>query len=159
MAAGVERGPEEAEAPLAPPLTPSSPYAPAAAPGDLPLYVAKGTYSLPVTLPEGEVRLDFARPSGEAELSLWAVPLSTIHNLYRTAIIIVGLLVIAGLVKIWPAPEKKRRISARRVVGYVLLFAALTLILGLIGLLVSLFVIVLSEARRGVFVRSPITKV
>ena len=158
VAAGVERGPEEAEAPLAPPLTPSSPYAPAAAPGDLPLYVAKGTYSLPVTLPEGEVRLDFARPSGEAELSLWAVPLSTIHNLYRTAIIIVGLLVIAGLVKIWPAPEKKRRISARRVVGYVLLFAVLTLILGLIGLLVSLLVIVFSEARRGVFVRSPITK-
>lgn len=122
-------------------------------PADVPLYTAKGIYSLPVTLPEAEVRLDFARPSGEAELSIWAVPLSTIRNLYGTIGIIAGLCVIAGIVKIWPQPENRQPTSAKRVISYALLLVALTLVLGLLGLLISLFIILLSEAKRGVFVR------
>ena len=106
-----------------------------------------------MTLPEGEVRLDFARPSGEAELSIWAVPLSTIRNLYGTIGIIAGLCVIAGIVKIWPQPENRQPTSAKRVISYALLFVVLTLVLGLLGLLISLFIILLSEAKRGVFVR------
>jgi hypothetical protein len=129
------------------------PYEPGSAAGDMQLYTATGVYSLPVTLPEGEVRLDFARPSGEAELSLWAVPLSTIRNLYGTLTVIVGLLVAGALVKIWPRPQTKRPTSAKRVIGYALLFVALTLTLGPLGLLISLFVILVCEARRGVFVR------
>jgi hypothetical protein len=152
----VGEGPEVGE-----PAAPSAeqPYMPEAAPGDVQLYTAKGVYSLPVTLPKGEVRLDFARPSGEAELSLWAVPLSTIRNLYGTLTVFVGLFVIVGLVKIWPRPEQKRPISARRVISYTLLFVALVLVLGLLGLLISLFIILLSEARRGVFARPAVAKV
>ncbi|UCE50679.1 MAG: hypothetical protein JSW47_11035 [Phycisphaerales bacterium] len=116
-------------------------------------YIASGTYSLPVTLPAGEVRLDFARPSGGAELSLWAVPQETLDNLYGTAAVIVGLLVIAGLVKIWPRSATKRPISVGRIVGYILLLVVLTVLLGLLGVIISLLVILLSEARRGAFVR------
>ena len=122
-------------------------------PAYVPLYTAKGIYSLPMTLPEGEVRLDFARPSGEAELSIWAVPLRTIRNLYGTIGIIAGLCVIAGIVKIWPQPENRQPTSAKRVISYALLLVVLTLVLGLLGLLISLFIILLSEAKRGVFVR------
>jgi hypothetical protein len=140
-------------------LSADQPYMPGAAPGDVEFYTAKGVYSLPVTLPEGEVRLDFARPSGEAELSLWAVPLSTIRNLYGTLTVFVGLFVIVGLVKIWPRPEERQPISARRVISYTVLFVAFVLVLGLLGLLISLFIILLGEAGRGVFARPAVAKV
>jgi hypothetical protein len=128
-------------------------YEPGAAVAGVPLYTARGIYSLPVTLPEGEVRLDFARPSGEAELSLWAVPVSTIRSLYETIAIVAGLLALVVLVKIWPRPQNKRPMSAKHVIGYALLLVVLTLVLGLLGLLVSLLIILVSEARRGAFVR------
>jgi hypothetical protein len=135
---------------------PESEFAGAALiPGDTPLYTAGGTYSLPVMLPGGEVTLDFTRPSGGAELSLWAIPKSTLSNLYGSVIVIVGLLVIVGLVKIWPQSFTWRHLSARRVIGYILLLIVLTLILGLLGLIASLLVILLSEAKRGAFVRQP----
>ncbi|UCC97797.1 MAG: hypothetical protein JSW66_18375 [Phycisphaerales bacterium] len=119
---------------------------------DLQPYTARGTYSLPVSLPEGEVRLDFARPSGEAELSLWAVPVRMIHKLYGTIAILAALLAILALVKIWPQPQSRQPTSARRIIGYALLFVALSLALGISGVLISLVVIVLCEARRGAFV-------
>jgi hypothetical protein len=132
------------------------PQAPAAQEPDAYAYTASGTYSLPVTLPAGEVRLDFTRPSGGAELSLWAVPVETLDNLYGTAAVIASLLVIAGLVKIWPRSATKRPITALHVVGYILLLVVLTLVLGLLGVIISLLVILLSEARRGAFVRQAI---
>ncbi|MHC4167648.1 MAG: hypothetical protein ACYSWQ_11870, partial [Planctomycetota bacterium] len=132
------------------------PQAPAAQEADAYAYTASGTYSLPVTLPAGEVRLDFTRPSGGAELSLWAVPAETLDNLYGTAAVIVSLLVIAGLVKIWPRSATKRPITALHIVGYVLLVVVLTAILGLLGVIISLLVILFSEARRGVFIRRAI---
>ncbi|MHC4509151.1 MAG: hypothetical protein ACYTAO_09355, partial [Planctomycetota bacterium] len=141
---------EEEAARLAPERDPSDGLGLALA--DLQPYTAKGIYSLPVTLPEGEVRLDFARPSGEAELSLWAVPLSTIHNLYATIAILAALLAIVALVKIWPRPQSRQPTSAKRIIGYGLLSVALSLVLGVSGVLVSLVVIVLCEARRGAFV-------
>jgi hypothetical protein len=130
---------------------------PAAAVAGVPLYTARAIYSLPVTLPEGEVRLDFARPSGEAELSLWAVPVSTIRNLYETIAIVAGLLALAVLVKIWPRPQNKQPMSAKRAVGYALLLVILTLVLALPGLLVSLLVVLVCEAKRGAFVRPSLT--
>jgi len=120
---------------------------------NVPFYTARAVYSLPVTLPEGEVRLDFARPSGEAELSLWAVSVSTTCNLYETIAIVAGLLVMAVLVKIWPRPQSKQPMSAKRAIGYALLLVILTLALVLPGLLVSLLVILVCEAKRGVFIR------
>ncbi|MHC4116140.1 MAG: hypothetical protein ACYSWO_01405 [Planctomycetota bacterium] len=116
---------------------------------DSPLYVAGGTYSLPVMLPAGEVALDFTRPSGGAELSLWAISNSTLSNLFGSLIVIVGLLAIVGLIRIWPQSFTWRQLSAKRVVAYILLVTILTLILGLLGLIVSLLIILLSEARRG----------
>ena len=126
---------------------------PGGAPADAPLYVATGTYSLPVTLPDGEVTLDFTRPSGGARLSLWAVPKSTLSNLYGSLTVIIGLLVILGLVKIWPQSFTWRRLSVRRIIGYALLLVALSLLLGMLGVIVALLVIVLSEAKRGAFAR------
>jgi len=120
-------------------------------------YVARGIYSLPVTLPEGEVRLDFARPAGEAQISLWAVPVSAIHGLYSTLAVIAALFIALGVIKIWPtsfcfAKTKQRRpISVKRIIVYVLLLVVLTLIVGLLGLLISLFIVLLCEARRGAF--------
>jgi hypothetical protein len=142
-------------------------YEPGAAAANVPLYTARGIYSLPVTLPRstssgqapGEVRLDFARPSGEAELSLWAVPVSTIANLYETIAIVAGLLAIAVLAKIWPQPQNKQPMSAKHVISYALLLVVLTLVLGLLGLLISLFIVLLSEARRGAFIHSTIDNV
>jgi len=120
-------------------------------------YVARDIYSLPVTLPEGEVRLDFARPAGEARLSLWAVPVSAIHSFYSALAVIAALFIVLGVIKIWPssfcfAKTKQRRpISVKRIIVYVLLLVVLTLIVGLLGLLISLFIIFLCEARRGAF--------
>ena len=79
------------------------------------IYTARGTYSLPVTLPgsaasgpvPGEVRLDFARPSGQAQLTLWAVPVSTIYRLYGTAGILAALLVVLAVSKVWPTSAKR----------------------------------------------------
>jgi len=120
-------------------------------------YVARGIYSLPVSLPEGEVRLDFARPAGEARLSLWAVPVSAIRSLYGTLAVVAALFIALGIIKIWPtsfcfAKTKQRRpISVKRIIVYVLLLVVLTLIVGLLGLLISLFIVLLCEARRGLF--------
>ena len=85
-------------------------YAPQSAFAGVQVYTAGGTYSLPVTLPGsdaggpllGEVRLDFARPSGDAQLTLWAVPVSTIYRLYGTAGILAALLVVLVLMRVWP---------------------------------------------------------
>ncbi|MBA7609584.1 hypothetical protein ES703_16775 [subsurface metagenome] len=119
-------------------------------------YVARGIYSLPVSLPEGEVRLDFARPAGEARLSLWAVPVGAIHRLYSTLAVIAVLFVALGIIKIWPQiwpqPAERRPISVKRIIVYVLLLVGLTLIVGLLGLLISLFTVLVCEAKRGLFV-------
>jgi hypothetical protein len=114
-------------------------------------YVAKGTYSLPVALPEGEVRLDFARSAGQAQLSIWAVPLATIRNLQATAAVVVALLIVLGIIKIWPATAAP--ISAKRAIIYLALFLTLTLTLGLLGLILTLLTIFAVEAVRAASLR------
>jgi len=104
-------------------------------------------------LPGGEVTLDFTRPSDGARLTLWAVPKSTLSKLYSTIPVVITLFVIVGLVKIWPQSVTWQQPSAKRTAGYILLLAILTLLLGLIGLMLSGLVIALSEARRGAFVQ------
>jgi hypothetical protein len=155
MFAGTElrmRGTTAAGGPARPSI-PGQPSGPATPSMGEPFYTAAGTYSLPVSLPEGEVRLDFSRPAGEAELSLWAVSQGTMRNLYGTVAIVISLFVIAGLAKIWPRPQTKRPISAKHIVVYCALPVILAFALGLAGLLISLVVILYSEARRGAFVR------
>jgi hypothetical protein len=114
-------------------------------------YVAKGVYSLPVSLPKGEVQLDFARPAGQAQLRLWAVPVSAIQSLYGTLAVIAALFVGLGVIKIWPHPAERRPISVKRIIVYVLLIVVVTLIVGLLGLLISLVAVLVCEARRGLF--------
>ncbi|MBL7154750.1 MAG: hypothetical protein ISS79_13630, partial [Phycisphaerae bacterium] len=109
-------------------------------------YVAKGTYSLPVTLPEGEVRIDFARPAADARLTIWAIPQTTINNLKATAAVLAVLLVVLGIIKIWPA--KAAPISAKRAIIYFLVFLVLAVTLGLLGLILSLLIIFAAEALR-----------
>jgi hypothetical protein len=117
-------------------------------------YVAKGTYSLPVTLPQGEVRLDFARSAGQAQLSIWAVPVATICNLQATAAVVVALLIVLGIIKIWPATAAP--ISVKRAIIYLVLFLTLTLTLGLLGLILSLLAIFAVEAVRAASLRKPL---
>lgn len=148
----------EAKQALDEPVQPIPGDVPSLAPQEMQPYVAKGIYSLPVTLPEGEVRLDFARPSGEAELSIWVVSVSTIRKLYGTLAVMVALILVLGIIKVWPKPETRRPISVKRIIVYIALLVVLTVILGLIGLLVSLFIILLSESRRGAFAPLPIRK-
>jgi len=117
-------------------------------------YVAKGTYSLPVALPEGEVRLDFARSAGQAQLSIWAVPLATIRNLQATAAVVVALFIVLGIIKIWPATAAP--ISAKRAIIYLALFLTLTLSLGLLGLILVLLAIFAVGAIRAASLRKPV---
>jgi hypothetical protein len=110
-------------------------------------YVAKGTYSLPVILPEGEVRLDFACPAGKAQLDIWAVPQTTITNLCATAAVIATLLILLAIIKLWPANAAP--ISLKRAIIYVILFAIFTAILGLLGLAIILAITLAAEAIRA----------
>jgi hypothetical protein len=129
---------------------------PTAAPENLDQYqyVAKGTYSLPVALPEGEVRLDFARSAGQAQLSIWAVPLATIRNLQATAAVVVALFIVLGIIKIWPATAAP--ISSKRAIIYLALFLTLTLTLGLLGLILTLLAIFAVEAVRAASLRKTV---
>ncbi|MBN1973497.1 MAG: hypothetical protein JW787_07640 [Sedimentisphaerales bacterium] len=118
----------------------------------LDLYTSQNVYSLPVSLPSGgEVQLDFARSSGQAELSVWAVPVKTITNLLATLVIAVLFVLMLGFMKLWSKYNKKRTIPARAIIVYVLLFIILTVLLGPLGLIASLLIILLNEARHAVF--------
>jgi hypothetical protein len=114
-------------------------------------YVAKDVYSLPVTLPAGEIRLDFARSAGDAELSVLAVSAQTISNLYRTFFIIVVLCIVIGIIKLWPKTQSGKPLSALRIITYILLLVIMTVLLGAVGLLIGLLVILFRESKRGLF--------
>jgi autotransporter-associated beta strand protein len=60
-------------------------------------YVAGSTFSLPVSLPDGQVRLDFVRMGGDAEVTILAIPARLSSNLYATGTILVLLVVLAVL--------------------------------------------------------------
>jgi hypothetical protein len=122
------------------------PATPAIAP-----YVAGATYSLPVTLPQGGIRLHFARPLGDPELSIWAVPINTMRKLYASVAVIVVLILLLAAVKFWPSPTEKKPISRKRIMLYVALLVGSVLLLGLLGLIISAVVLLLLEARRGIF--------
>jgi hypothetical protein len=112
-------------------------------------YVATGVYSLPVSLPEGEIRLDFARPGADAKLTLWAVPTRLLQTLYGTVAVIVAALVLLGLIRIWPHSVTPRNMSVKRIVIYIVVFVALAVSLGLLGVIISVAGILVSEAVRS----------
>ncbi|MHC4666461.1 MAG: hypothetical protein ACYS9T_11005, partial [Planctomycetota bacterium] len=130
----------------------------AAAAEGVQVYVARGTYSLPVTLPQGQVRLDFAKPMGEPELSILAVPVGMLHSLYSSLAVLGAMVVLLGGIKIWPQPEKRAPISVKRAIIYIVPLVALTVVLGLLGLLISLAVILLIETGRSVLAQRPTAK-
>ncbi|HUT30558.1 MAG TPA: hypothetical protein VMX13_12260 [Sedimentisphaerales bacterium] len=112
-------------------------------------YVATGTYSLPVSLPEGEVRLDFARPGADARLTIWAVPTRMLQTLYATIAVIGAALVLLGLIRIWPHSVTPRKMSVKRIVIYIVLFVVLAVFLGLLGVIISIAGILITEAVRS----------
>jgi hypothetical protein len=76
------------------------------------MHTGGGTFSLPVTLPEGQVQLDFSKPGGEAELSVWVVSERLVEGAYGTAGI-VGAAAVALV--LWLAARLLvRRIRSRR---------------------------------------------
>jgi len=114
------------------------------------LYEAAGVYSLPVTLPEGEVRLDFARPSGQAQLTLWAVPVKTVYNIYGTITVLVALVVIIAIIKLWPKGLYHKPPTKKRIFVYILVVLGVMMLLGFVGFLISILIVLLSEAARNV---------
>ena len=115
-------------------------------------YIAQNVYSLPVSLPSaGEVQLNFARSSGDAKLSIWAVPVKTISNLVTTLIIAALSLLVYGIIKLWPKYNTKKSISKRALLVYVLLLVILSFLFGMYGLIASLVIIFINEARLAVF--------
>ncbi len=127
--------------------TPS--IAAAAVEKEQPAYVAGGVYSLPVSLPEGEVRLDFARPSGGAKLRIWAVPIGMINKLYGSVTITGLLCLLLLIIRVWPRPTRRVPLTVGRVIKYVLLLIMLSAFFGLFGLVTSLFIILLNESVKG----------
>ncbi|MHC4361920.1 MAG: hypothetical protein ACYSTZ_03765, partial [Planctomycetota bacterium] len=120
-------------------------------------YIARGTYSLPVTVPEGQIRLDFAHPSGEAELSIWAVPVGVLRTLYGTLTVLGVLAVLLGVIRIWPESIERQPLSVKRVVVYIVLFGVLTVLVGLLGLLVGILIIPAAEALRAIAARPAVS--
>ncbi|KPK75219.1 MAG: hypothetical protein AMJ79_12130 [Phycisphaerae bacterium SM23_30] len=116
-------------------------------------YASGSTYSLPVTLPAGEVRLDFAHPSGEVELSVLAVPVNSIHTFYGSLVVMAVMAVVLTVMVKWPSLDTKQPLTARRVLGYVSLAVLFTLLLSGLGLLVSLIFILVSELVRNISAR------
>jgi hypothetical protein len=112
-------------------------------------YVATGTYSLPISLPAGQVRLDFARPMGGAELSIWAVPAKTMNNLYVGVIVIIALGVSLTIIKYWPKGVGRQPISAKRMVVYIVLVVITAIAMGFIGLIVGTLVVGAVEITRA----------
>ncbi|MHC4417089.1 MAG: hypothetical protein ACYSU6_00725 [Planctomycetota bacterium] len=118
-------------------------------------YIARGTYSLPVTLPAGQVRLDFARPMGDAELSIWAIPSGASRKLYTGLIVIIALLAALALIRNWPESAARQPMSLNRTIIYGVVLVVFALVLGLLGLLISIVTIVLIETARAVSASRP----
>jgi len=121
-------------------------------------YAAQGIYSLPVSLPAGEVRLDFARPAGGAQLSILAIPVNSIHNLYGSITVIGAMLLVMGLIKIWPKHDKKLQLPTKRMIAYLALLLLLSFILGLLGLFISFLIILMCETRRSASAKRLLSK-
>ncbi len=116
------------------------------------LYVATGTYSLGVQLPAGAVQLDFARSGGDAEIAIWAVPVSMLDSLYKVGLIIAALLIVLGIARIWPRPTQKKAMTWQRLLVYAVATFCMLFFLGLLGLMATILLIAFAETRRGAFV-------
>ena len=119
-------------------------------------YVAAGTFSLPVELPEGEVRLDFARPSGQAEVTIWAIRVSLIHKLCGTGIVLAAIVLLAAVIKLAQRLTRRATVpSTWRLIVYAVLLVAGTLLargIGLAagaGLIAAAVIILLLEMLRN----------
>ena len=115
-------------------------------------YVAKGTYSLPVSLPQGQIRLDFARPAGDVELTIWAIPTRTLYALYDTVAVLVALAILLGGIKIWPKSGPRLSISKNRCFLYLFILVVTLLLLGIAAMLIAVLVVAAIEARRSAVV-------
>ena len=113
-------------------------------------YVAAGTFSLPVELPEGEVRLDFARPSGQAEVTIWAIQVSLLHKLCGTGIVLAATVLLVALIKLAQRWAKRATApSTPRLIGYGALLVVGALLARGAGLAAAAIVIVLLEVLRN----------
>ena len=84
--------------------------------------------------------------------------MSMFHKIYGSFAVIAMLLVALGIVKLWPDSAGRRSLSTKRIVVYVLLLVGLSVVLGLLGLFISLLLILLCEAGRSGFARRPVHK-
>jgi hypothetical protein len=112
-------------------------------------YVAGGTFSLPMELPEGGVQLDFVHNSGDGEIRLWAVQTELLDRLRATGML---MAVVVGLAMGVQVARRRASGSRGRVAGYVVLAAVLAalgvLLGGPIGAVVAAGLILLAEVAR-----------
>ncbi len=111
---------------------------------------AKGTFSLPVELPQGEVELAFARPGGDAELEVLVVREGLLGGLEQTG----GLFVVLALLWLIVMLVRHAAITSRKEIAgfiapFVLLAALMLWMVGLMGLFaVAVLIIVVELLRR-----------
>ncbi len=112
-----------------------------------PVYVARGTFSLPVQLPEGGVVYNFSAPGGRAEVSIWAFRDDWAGALEATGVI--ALLLIALYIgrTLWrflrgqaDLPEIRQRIAVAAA-----LVIVLTGLFGFVGFLLGVAAAALAE--------------
>jgi len=110
-------------------------------------YVAAGTYSLPVTVPQAPVTLSFATPSGTPTLSILAVPVRTLHKAYTAAAVLALAAILLAAIKRWPKIETPP-LSNRLIVLYIVILAALTILFGLIGIAAAVLTVLAITALQ-----------
>jgi len=111
-------------------------------------YVAAGTYSLPVTLPQAPVTLNFATPSGTPTLSILAVPVRTLHKASAAVAVLALAAIVLAAIKGCPKIETPP-LSNRLIVLYIVILAALTILFGLVGIAAAVLIILITTVLRA----------
>jgi F0F1-type ATP synthase membrane subunit c/vacuolar-type H+-ATPase subunit K len=92
---------------------------------------------------------------GDAELSIWAIPSGASRKLYTGLIVIIALLAALALIRNWPESAARQPMSLNRTIIYGVVLVVFALVLGLLGLLISIVTIVLIETARAVSASRP----
>ena len=84
--------------------------------GETGLAVARGTFSLPVSLPAGGIRRDFAGPKGEPVVTLLAVDEQLIDGAYSTGAVLVIAVVVWLVWQLWRQRRRGEPVGPRGLV-------------------------------------------
>jgi hypothetical protein len=107
------------------------------------------SYSMPISLPAGQVQLDFAHPSGQAVVALWAVPQRLIDSIMAAVALILAIVALIVIRGIWRGGRTERGASGRSastirklIAVTVLVVCAILLLCGSLASMIAVAVIV-----------------